>query len=118
MPRSVTLPLAHIDLLLQVWADRTRRLAERSEIAYVLPFENRGAEVGVTLHHPHGQIYAYPVVPPVPARMQQEAQLYYQRKGRGVLQDLIEAERAERTRMIYEGPHVSSLCAGVCTVSL
>ena len=81
------------------------RLAERSEIAYVLPFENRGAEVGVTLHHPHGQIYAYPVVPPVPARMQQEAQLYYQRKGRGVLQDLIEAERAERTRMIYEGPH-------------
>jgi UDPglucose--hexose-1-phosphate uridylyltransferase len=100
------LPLAHIDLLLQVWADRTRRLAERNEIAYVLPFENRGAEVGVTLHHPHGQIYAYPVVPPVPARMQQEAQLYYQRKGRGVLQDLIEAERAERTRMIYEGPHV------------
>ena len=99
------LPLAHIDLLLQVWADRTRRLAERNEIAYVLPFENRGAEVGVTLHHPHGQIYAYPVVPPVPARMQQEAQLYYQRKGRGVLQDLIEAERAERTRMIYEGPH-------------
>ena len=81
-------------------------LLERSEIAYVLPFENRGAEVGVTLHHPHGQIYAYPVVPPVPARMQQEAQLYYQRKGRGVLQDLIEAERAERTRMIYEGPHV------------
>jgi UDPglucose--hexose-1-phosphate uridylyltransferase len=38
--------------------------------------------------------------------MQQEAQLYYQRKGRGVLQDLIEAERAERTRMVYEGPHV------------
>jgi UDPglucose--hexose-1-phosphate uridylyltransferase len=99
------LPLTHIDLLLEVWADRTRRLSERREIAYVLPFENRGAEVGVTLHHPHGQIYAYPVVPPVPARMQQEAQLYYQRKGRGVLQDLISAERMERTRMIYEGPH-------------
>ena len=63
-----TLPLAHIDLLLQVWADRTQKLAQREEIAYVLPFENRGAEVGVTIHHPHGQIYAYPVVPPVPAR--------------------------------------------------
>ena len=47
--------------------------ARRDEIEYVLPFENRGAEVGVTLHHPHGQIYAYPVVPPVPARMQQVA---------------------------------------------
>jgi UDPglucose--hexose-1-phosphate uridylyltransferase len=99
------LPLTHIDLLLQVWADRTRKLAERSEIAYVLPFENRGAEVGVTLHHPHGQIYAYPVVPPVPARMQHEAQRYFQSKGRGVLQDLIDAERSVGVRMIYEGPH-------------
>ena len=43
--------------------------ARSSDVQYVLPFENRGAEVGVTLHHPHGQIYAYPVVPPVPARM-------------------------------------------------
>ena len=67
------LPLDHIDLLLQVWGERTQRLGERDEIKYVLPFENRGAEVGVTLHHPHGQIYAYPVVPPVPARMQQVA---------------------------------------------
>ena len=55
------------------------------DIDYVLPFENRGAEVGVTLHHPHGQIYAYPVVPPVPARMQEEAQLYYRKNARGVL---------------------------------
>ena len=45
-----------------------RRARRRSSTC--CPFENRGAEVGVTLHHPHGQIYAYPVVPPVPARMQ------------------------------------------------
>jgi UDPglucose--hexose-1-phosphate uridylyltransferase len=100
-----TLPLAHIDLLLQVWADRTQKLGQREEIAYVLPFENRGAEVGVTIHHPHGQIYAYPVVPPVPAKMQYEARLYHQRKGRGVLQDLIAAERTVGVRIIYEGPH-------------
>lgn len=99
------LPLAHIELLLQVWADRTAILAERGDIAYVLPFENRGAEVGVTLHHPHGQIYAYPLVPPVPARMQHEAQVYYDSKGRGVLQNLITAERGEGVRMLYEGPH-------------
>jgi hypothetical protein len=42
--------------------------ARAADVAYVLPFENRGVEVGVTLHHPHGQIYAYPFVPPVPAR--------------------------------------------------
>ena len=46
----------------------TRELGARDDIEYVLPFENRGVEVGVTLHHPHGQIYAYPFVPPIPAR--------------------------------------------------
>lgn len=97
------LPLAHIDLLLQVWGDRTTKLAGRRGVAYVLPFENRGAEVGVTLHHPHGQIYAYPVVPPVPARMQHEAQRHYSETGRGVLQDLIGNELREGTRMLYEG---------------
>jgi UDPglucose--hexose-1-phosphate uridylyltransferase len=98
------LPLAHIELLLQVWGDRTTKLAQRGDIAYVLPFENRGAEVGVTLHHPHGQIYAYPVVPPVPARMQQEAGAYYAGRQRGVLQDFIAAERRADVRMLYDGP--------------
>ena len=52
-----------------------------------LPFENRGAEVGVTLHHPHGQIYAYPVVPPVPARMQRGGASTSREHGRGLLAD-------------------------------
>jgi len=99
------LPLGHIELLLQVWGERTERLGERAEIKYVLPFENRGAEVGVTLHHPHGQIYAYPVVPPVPARMQQVAQEHFVAHGRGPLQALIEAERKSRQRILYAGPH-------------
>ena len=99
------LPLAHIELLMQVWGDRTARLAARGDIAYVLPFETRGAEVGVTLHHPHGQIYAYPVVPPVPARMQDEALRHHARHGRGPLCDLIHEERRDGRRMLYEGPH-------------
>ncbi len=100
-----TLPLAHIDLLLQVWADRTAKAGQREEIAYVLPFENRGAEVGVTIHHPHGQIYAYPVVPPVPAKMQYEARLYHQRKGRRGVAGSYRRRTREGVRMIYEGPH-------------
>ncbi len=99
------LPLERIELLLQVWADRTRRLAALPEIEYVLPFENRGAEVGVTLHHPHGQIYAYPSVPPVPARMQQVATEYFRKHGRGVLQDHIAREMASGERMLYRGEH-------------
>src|SRR5918993_2787050 len=63
------LPLDHIELLLEVWGERTQALGEQPFVSYVLPFENRGVEVGVTLHHPHGQIYAYPFVPPVPRLM-------------------------------------------------
>lgn len=99
------LPLAHLELLLRVWGERTERLAARGDIAYVLPFENRGAEVGVTLHHPHGQIYAYPVVPPVPARMQSQASQHHALHGAGPLTDLIRDERRVRTRLLYEGPH-------------
>lgn len=99
------LPLSHIELLLGVWADRTARLGALDAIDYVLPFENRGAEVGVTLHHPHGQVYAYPSVPPVPARMQQVARDYFDAHGRGVLQDFIAAEIAAGERLLYRGEH-------------
>ncbi|MBE7940553.1 MULTISPECIES: galactose-1-phosphate uridylyltransferase [Ramlibacter] len=99
------LPPDHVDLLLQAWGDRTRLLGAREEIRYVLPFENRGAEVGVTLHHPHGQIYAYPVIPPVPQRMLDVAREHVARHGRGPLQALVEAELAAGERLLYEGPH-------------
>lgn len=51
--------------LIEVWADRTRELSRLPEVRYVLVFENRGEEIGVTLTHPHGQIYAYPFLPSV-----------------------------------------------------
>jgi UDPglucose--hexose-1-phosphate uridylyltransferase len=53
--------------LMWVWRHRYRELGARQDVAYVFIFENRGVEVGVTLHHPHGQIYAFPFLPPVPA---------------------------------------------------
>lgn len=63
-----TLPLTQITKVIDLWAERTEALLGRPEIAYVLVFENRGPEVGATIHHPHGQIYAYPFVPPEPER--------------------------------------------------
>lgn len=98
------LPLWHIELLLEVWAERTEEL-KRADIHYVLPFENRGAEVGVTLNHPHGQIYAYPLVPPVPANMQKQAQEYYRAHQRGPLETLIEQEIEHAVRILYRGEH-------------
>jgi UDPglucose--hexose-1-phosphate uridylyltransferase len=62
-----TLPASRLERLAEVWTDRYRDLTARRGIKYVYIFENRGEQVGVTLHHPHGQIYAYPFVPPVAA---------------------------------------------------
>ena len=83
------LPLSHLELLLEVWADRYRELGAREDILYVMPFENRGVEVGVTLHHPHGQIYAYPFIPPVPARELAQQKAHFEETGRGLLDDLL-----------------------------
>ena len=58
---------ARAQALMWVWRQRYEELAARADIAYVLIFENRGVEVGTTLHHPHGQIYGFPFMPPVPA---------------------------------------------------
>jgi UDPglucose--hexose-1-phosphate uridylyltransferase len=60
-----TLSPARRELLLRVWIDRYQDLRALPSARTVMPFENRGAAVGVTLHHPHGQVYAYPFVPPV-----------------------------------------------------
>lgn len=99
------LPLEHIELLIEVWGERSRVLGARDDVDYVMPFENRGAEVGVTLHHPHGQIYAYPFVPPLPKRATKIELQHFNRTGRTLLQDLIEAELASNERVLYRGEH-------------
>jgi UDPglucose--hexose-1-phosphate uridylyltransferase len=79
------LPLDHIELILDVWGRRTAELGARSDIQYVMPFENRGVEVGVTLHHPHGQIYAYSFLPPLPERELSQQRAYFDGSGRSLL---------------------------------
>ena len=95
-----TLPLSHIELLVDVWSDRYRELGRNPDVQYVMPFENRGVEVGVTLHHPHGQIYAYPFIPPVPARELAAQLRYFTAHARGLLDDLICAEIRDGRRVI------------------
>jgi UDPglucose--hexose-1-phosphate uridylyltransferase len=100
------LPLWHLRLLFDVWADRTEALGSLPEVHYVMPFENRGVEVGVTLQHPHGQIYAYPFVPPVAARELQCQREYLDANGTGLLQDLLAAELDDGRRVLLADEHV------------
>lgn len=83
---------ARVRLLIDVWAQRFADLAADPRVAYVLPFENKGEAVGVTLHHPHGQVYAYPDVPPRPARELAAARRHRERTGRCVFCDVAASE--------------------------
>ena len=79
---------AHVALLIEAWGHRVDQLMAREALAYVLPFENRGPEVGVTLPHPHGQIYAFADLPPLIARQAQNqaaGQIIERQSDRGEL---------------------------------
>lgn len=93
--------VAQLEVLLAVWGHRTRLLGTRPGVEYVLPFENRGVEMGVTLHHPHGQIYAYPFVPPLPAAMLAREREHYYRRGRTLLESVIADERRRPERVLH-----------------
>lgn len=96
------LPAEQIELLLEVWADRTEVLGGDERIGYVLPFENRGVEVGVTLHHPHGQIYAYDHLPPVQQKALEHVREYLKTHGRPWLTDFVAEELAAGLRVVCE----------------
>ena len=89
-------------LVVDAWADRTAELSARPDVEYVFPFENRGKEIGVTLSHPHGQIYAYPFVPPRMRTVMARAREHQEVAGSNLFADLLAAERKVGTRVIAE----------------
>ncbi len=82
------------------WADRTAELASAGGIEHVYCFENRGEEIGVTLHHPHGQVYALPYVPPRTRQQLASAREYRARTGRNLFDDMLAAEQADGRRIV------------------
>lgn len=96
---------AEVRTVVDAWADRTSALADEPGVEQVFCFENRGEEIGVTLHHPHGQIYAYPFVTPRTEQHLRVAEAYRREHGSHVLGDVLGAERAEGTRVIVDSAH-------------
>lgn len=91
-----------IRTVLEAWKDRVAELSTLPYIQHIAPFENRGEEVGVTLAHPHGQIYAYPYLPPRTEKMLAAAQKHFDDTGRVLLDDVIAREMEDRTRIVTE----------------
>jgi UDPglucose--hexose-1-phosphate uridylyltransferase len=97
-----TLSTERARALMWVWRERYAALGGREDVDYVLIFENRGVEVGVTLHHPHGQIYGLPFVPPVPAaELAADARL-----GGCAVCAQLRRELRDGVRVLHENEHV------------
>jgi UDPglucose--hexose-1-phosphate uridylyltransferase len=92
--------LTQIDKLVRVWTDRFRELGALDFVKYVFIFENKGEAIGVTLHHPHGQIYAYPFIPPRIARELEESKQHQAKTGRCLLCDILAEERRDGRRIV------------------
>ncbi|MFE9137116.1 galactose-1-phosphate uridylyltransferase [Streptomyces sp. NPDC007355] len=94
-----------VALVLDAWTDRTSALATLPGVEQVYCFENRGAEIGVTLPHAHGQIYAFPYVSPRTAAMRRRLDEHRAETGRNLFDDVIERERTDAERIVLETEH-------------
>ena len=95
-------PITQIYKLIQVWTDRFRELGALPFVKCVFIFENKGEAIGVTLHHPHGQIYAYPFVPPRIQKELDESRTHQERTGRCLLCDILAEEKLDGRRIVIE----------------
>jgi len=89
-----------VRVLLEAWIDRTAELSRETFIQHVAPFENRGEEIGVTLSHPHGQIYAYSYLPPRVEKMLAAAKKYQQETGKILFDEIVAREIKDNERII------------------
>jgi len=105
--RFADLPLTRARTVVDALAARTAALSALPGVRQVFCFENRGVEIGVTLQHPHGQIYAYPFVPPRSRTLLDRAREHRARTGRSLQRDVLDAELRAGTRVVWSGEHWS-----------
>lgn len=96
------LSLDHLTRLVRLWRRRFTELKAIPGIRYVLIFENKGDVIGVTMPHPHGQIYALPFIPPRVDRELEAARHRYRRRRRCVFCEILQKERRDGRRLVAE----------------
>lgn len=96
------LPQEHIRKLVDLWVERFTDLKKDEKIKYIFIFENRGEAVGVTMPHPHGQIYGYSNIPKKLELELESCKEYYDEKGKCLICDMIADEAKYGERIIIE----------------
>ncbi len=96
-----TIPFDNLVKVIKAFQEETEKLCEDRRIKYVFPFRNKGELIGVSLTHPHSQIYALPFIP---YRIKSEianGRTFYKKNGRCLLCHILELERSEKKRTLY-----------------
>ncbi len=94
------LPVERLRTVVEAWAFRTAELNAIDGLEQVYVFENHGQEIGVSLAHPHGQIYAYPFIAPKLEQELKHTEAYHERTGGNLLADIMRAEIDAGERVI------------------
>lgn len=105
---TVTLPELtdeHVGKLVDLWCERFTALSADEKIKYVFIFENRGEVVGVTMPHPHGQIYGYSFVPKKLQLECESAEEHLEKTGKCIYCDMLDHEMAAEKRIIFRNEH-------------
>ncbi len=92
----------HIEKIIDLWIKRCKTLSKNKKNKYIFVFENKGEEVGVTMLHPHGQIYAYPFIPLKLKTELDSAAAFYKKNRKCIICQMNEEEVKSKKRIIYE----------------
>ena len=95
--------------VVDLWIEEYIALGSKDFIGYVQIFENKGAIMGCSNPHPHGQIWSQSHVPQEPARKTASQQKYFENHGKSMLSDYLEIELREKTRIVVENDHFVAL---------
>ena len=99
------LPTEHIKKLVDLWVERFNVISSDENIKYVFIFENRGDVVGVTMPHPHGQIYGYSIVPKKLELEIDSAKEYYKENDKCIFCQMLDKETEDGRRIVFESEH-------------
>ena len=108
------LPTEHIKKLVDLWVDRFNVISADEKIKYVFIFENRGDIVGVSMPHPHGQIYGYSVIPKKLELELDSSKEYYEENGKCIFCDMLDNETEDGRRIVFESEHFTVFLPFFC----
>jgi len=100
-----TLGLEHMAKVVRVFADEYRRLGSLPYVKYVAEFRNKGKEIGVSLTHPHSQIYAMPFIPPRIEAELKNFKRFFEEHGECLLCAVLREELRDGERVVYSNRH-------------